>query len=800
MNDPNKDKEQLLQENAALREQIAALEAQLARSQQAQADQQQINESLPVLVATAGSDGYYKEVNAAFERILGWSEQESLSRPFLQFIHPEDRAKAVETFGRLKAGEPAINFLDRNVCKDGSYRWFDWIVIPVPERDVVFGIGQDITERKLAEKALAERESRLLEAQEVANLGFYVVDLVAERWTSSPVLDRIFGISADYARTINSWANLIYSDDRQEMLDYFFNEVVGERQAFDREYRIVRQTDAEVRWLHGRGRLQFDQSGQPVSMLGTIQDITERKQAQLALQQAHDVLERRVAERTGELRQANERLQTELEQRRQVEEALRESEQRMQMALEVSRSFAFEWDVASDRILRSAGSSRVLGLSGDAARHETGQAFFQRIHADDRDRLMRTLGELKPAAKTYRTEYRVLRGDGIIIVLEESARGFFDRDGKLCRLVGVATDITERKRAEAELRASKERFELVVRGAGVGIWDWDIRTGSVYYSSRWKRLFGYEENEIGDGFDDWAKLLHPEERDRIIKFQADFLAGTSSSISTEYRLRHKDGSYRWIAAHGVVVRDEQGKAIRLVGSHADVSDRKLAEEKVKVEQQALRRMVLAGDHERRLITYELHDGVAQQILGAKMLLATQQPSKGRKSRAADAYRDGMAALAQASLEIRRVMNWLRTPVLDRFGLVEAIEDIASQLRLMPDAPEIKCRHEVKFQRLEPTLENTLFRIAQEAMTNACRHSKSEKVHVKLTQKGGDVALEVRDWGIGFDQDKVHENRFGLDGIRERARILGGKLTIKSKPGEGTVLRARFPLIEAVDAE
>ena len=107
---------------------------------------------------------------------------------------------------------------------------------------------------------------------------------------------------------------------------------------------------------------------------------------------------------------------------------------------------------------------------------------------------------------------------------------------------------------------------------------------------------------------------------------------------------------------------------------------------------------------------------------------------------------------------------------------------------------------VKFKRLEPTLENSLFRIAQEAMTNACRHSKSEKVRVKLTQKGDDVTLEVRDWGIGFDQDTVQENRFGLEGIRERSRILGGKLSIKSKPGEGTVVRVKFPVIEATDEE
>jgi signal transduction histidine kinase len=210
--------------------------------------------------------------------------------------------------------------------------------------------------------------------------------------------------------------------------------------------------------------------------------------------------------------------------------------------------------------------------------------------------------------------------------------------------------------------------------------------------------------------------------------------------------------------------------------------------------------VLANDQERRLITYELHDGVAQQVMGAKMLFALRPPPKGRRSKAAAAYRDGMEALTQACAEIRRVMNWLRTPVLDKFGLAEALEDVASQLRLRPDAPEIEYRHAVNFNRLESTLENTLFRIAQEALTNACRHSRSKRVQARLIQKGNEVTLEIRDWGIGFDQDAVHENRFGLEGIRERARILGGKLSIKSRPGEGTIVRAKFPVIEARTGE
>ena len=229
----------------------------------------------------------------------------------------------------------------------------------------------------------------------------------------------------------------------------------------------------------------------------------------------------------------------------------------------------------------------------------------------------------------------------------------------------------------------------------------------------------------------------------------------------------------------------------------DITDRKRAEEKVKAEQQALRRMLMANDQERRLLTYEIHDGPVQQLVGALMLFQSPTLQKIWQSPETEAaYRDGMAALLHAQLELRRVMNSLRTPVLDKFGVVDAIEDVAGQLRSAPGAPEIECRHDVQFQRLEPTLENTLFRIAQEAMTNACRHSKSEKVRVTLTQEGDHVTLEVRDWGIGFDQDTVAENRFGLEGIRERARILGGKLTITGEPGKGTVVRASFPVIEA----
>ena len=228
-----------------------------------------------------------------------------------------------------------------------------------------------------------------------------------------------------------------------------------------------------------------------------------------------------------------------------------------------------------------------------------------------------------------------------------------DENGNPFRLAAVISDITERKRAEEALRAGNERYELAVQGVGVGIWDYDIRTGKVYYSPRWKALFGYEEDDIGDSLEDWSRLVHPDERDQILKFQEDFLAGSSSTVSVEYRLRHKDGSYRWIIAHGLAVRDSQGKAIRFVGSHCDIKDRKRSEEALERERQSLWRMLQASDHERQTISYEIHDGLAQYLSGATMQFQAHDALRENSpDQAKQAYETAVELVRQSHAEAR----------------------------------------------------------------------------------------------------------------------------------------------------
>jgi two-component system, NtrC family, sensor kinase len=155
-----------------------------------------------------------------------------------------------------------------------------------------------------------------------------------------------------------------------------------------------------------------------------------------------------------------------------------------------------------------------------------------------------------------------------------------DANGVPYATCGISTDITERKRAELALRLSQERLTFVIQGSSDGIWDWDLTTNEVYFSARWKSMLGYADDEVDNHFSAWERLLHPNDRDRSLACVQAYLSGQTSTFELEHRLRHKDGSYRWVLSRGVALRDATGKPIRMAGSHVDLTERKRAEEQL----------------------------------------------------------------------------------------------------------------------------------------------------------------------------------------------------------------------------
>lgn len=149
----------------------------------------------------------------------------------------------------------------------------------------------------------------------------------------------------------------------------------------------------------------------------------------------------------------------------------------------------------------------------------------------------------------------------------------------------------QRRKAVEELRRSRERFELAVRGSQDGLWDWDLQSNEVFFSPRWKSILGYEDHELANDLEEWTQRLHPDERDRVLAANYAHINGTTSHYEYEYRLRHKDGSYRWILARGVALRDGSGKAYRMAGSHVDITAWKQMEHTLRATEESLRAVV-----------------------------------------------------------------------------------------------------------------------------------------------------------------------------------------------------------------
>ena len=167
-----------------------------------------------------------------------------------------------------------------------------------------------------------------------------------------------------------------------------------------------------------------------------------------------------------------------------------------------------------------------------------------------------------------------LRKDGSEFPVEISLGRLETQRG--IHVVCMVRDVTELKQAEESLREREEHFSLAVRGSDAGIWDWGLRTDRVYFSPRWKSMLGYKEHEIADYYHEWERLLHPDDRQRAMDTIEAYLNGVVSEYELEHRLRHKDGSYRWIIARGAAVYDENHRAYRMVGSHLDITEKKQA--------------------------------------------------------------------------------------------------------------------------------------------------------------------------------------------------------------------------------
>ena len=279
--------------------------------------------------------------------------------------------------------------------------------------------------------------------------------------------------------------------------------------------------------------------------------------------------------------------------RRQVEERLRESEERLRLAIETAPMGTWDLNLLTGRVYWSANMWALFGLTPDPE-NLCFELFRNALHPEDRERVLLAVATACQTNTPYTTEFRVVYPDGRIRWSLSNGRCIADASGKVVRMVGVDLDITERKEAEAVLRASEQRFRTLSRAINDAVWDCDLSTNRVIWSESLTTMFGYPVAPETEGPAWWRERIHPEDRERMAAMLASAMKGKNPTWSTDYRFRRADGSYADVLSRGQVLHDDHGRPVWMMGALMDISQRKQTEEALRQSESRLKLALTAA--------------------------------------------------------------------------------------------------------------------------------------------------------------------------------------------------------------
>jgi two-component system sensor histidine kinase UhpB len=407
------------------------------------------------------------------------------------------------------------------------------------------------------------------------------------------------------------------------------------------------------------------------------------------------------------------------------------------------------------------------------------------------------------AGEVVHSEWERKEGTNGTRIFQEVVGPIYDGD-KITGVLGVNIDITDQRRAERTqlraseaLRQSEERFQIVMRAANDGIWDRNLTTDQIFLSDRFLELLGYTRADCPDAFKALTELLHADDRSRMRQAIEAHLK-QRVPYDVEYRLRTKSNGYRWFRSRGQAIWSADGTPVRMAGSIHDITDRKLADEKLMTYQQQLQtlssRLLLIEERERRNFSQLLHDHIGQSLTYAKLRLGVLRSQISDKE-VLEPIEDVLNLVEQMSQETRSLTYELSPPLLYEIGLDAALEWLCEHFE---DRYELRCKFEGTEQpeRLEIDARIVLFQAARELLFNVVKHAKAGEAQVSIARSDGRVRLSVKDNGIGMKAPLPAESGsagFGLFSVRERLQQIGGIIQVESQETGGTCVSLILPI-------
>jgi PAS domain S-box-containing protein len=690
----------------------------------------------------------------------------------------------------IRSGYRLVDAESREVGDDGRELIFLNNMVGIVENGKLigeWGTNRDITERQRSEETLRESEERYRSIVNQTIAGIAETDLTGMFKMVNDRYCEMTGYARENLLNDMRMQDVTHVDDLLRNTELFMR-LVADGTPFEIEKRYIRR-DGSSLWVHNSVSAILDANGKPKSAVAIVIDINDRKQA---------------------------------------EKNLRESEERFRAILRQATAGIVRKDAEGRLVFVNEAFCNMLGYTDVEM---LGKTVWEFMHPDDVAKNKHSYERLVHEGVPFKLERRFLRKDGSVIWVDASVSPIVDALGKSQSAVAVEVDITGRKEAEQALQELNLQLEQRVRSRTAKLQtsnqalreEIEERQRAEELLRRWAHIFENADWGIATVNQDtftmvnptYAKMhgYSPEEllgRSIYEVYAPDAHAHARKQIRIAYERGHhiyesrharKDGSIFPVLIDTTVVRDQEGNVLYRAVNAQDITERKRVEQELNESRERLqvlsRRLVEVQEDERRAIARELHDRVGQTLaaLNINLIIMNGQLLEDSKERIGSRLEDSLHLVAETIALVRNVMTDLRPAVLDDYGLEAALQSYIDEYQSRYAIGVFFHPSDTPIPRLDPGLEMTLLRIAQEALTNIFRHAQAKQVHVSLQLAEQAVHLTVQDDGIGIQsmEEAHHLKSHGLKIMQERAQAFGGSVNIESEPGKGTKVEARIPI-------
>ena len=713
----------------------------------------------------------------SFQRISGFSSAELEGKSTFALWHPDDVPSMLLLRERVKRGETVVGE-HRLLTKSGDTRWMRVYRQPVfdeIEQRVVrfYGLAEDITERKMAEIALRRSEELLNQTQQIAKVGGWELDLGTGELIWTQHTREIHEVPEDYVPNLANALDF-YAPEHRSIIQ----RAVERGFPYDLELMLITAGGRRI-WVRTMAQAEM-MNEQVVRLYGTFQDITERKEAEMAL---------------------------------------RQSEERYRSLTDLISDFAFSFIITPDGTLTlewltEESYTRITGYTPleAAALGRTGL-----YHPEDRPRAAQAIEDVL-AGQSSDDVYRIITKQGEERWLQIGRRPTWDdAHQRVVRFYGVAKDITEHKEAEEALRRNEERFRLIAQASHDGLYDFDVIQENVWLSKGYVRLFGLGKDPNALSFyqlvEMWYARIHPDDQVQMRDHGEQIVSGERSHWSIEYRFRKANGRYMTLSDRGYVIPDEDGRTERIIGAVTDVTQQREAEKRTLELTLAREKMKLFAEFI-TAISHDFRNPLA--VINTSLYLIERTDEAGKHQRQVEQLReqaqriaglvDGLLMMTQLDspdafefekLNVNDLLNYIEIRERGAF----AANDIHLTVTLADDLPPVRLDRRWMYTALLNLMENARLYTLPGGSVNVRTYILADYVVVEIADTG--IGIEHEHMSRIFDPlYRIESHRpatgqgLGLSVAQKVVEHHNGYILAESEVGQGSIFRVSLPIPEA----